>query len=43
LLENATDRWGFAWFSQGTGAARDPDEPKGLSEALDALLDLRVY
>ena len=43
LLENATDRWGFAWFLQPAGAAGDLDETKGLSDTLDALLDLHVY
>ncbi len=43
LLESATDRWGFAWFLQAGGADIDPEETKGLSEALDPLLDLNVY
>jgi hypothetical protein len=43
LLESSTDRWGFAWFLQAGGADIDPEEIKGLSEALDPLLDLNVY
>ncbi len=43
LLENATDRWGFAWFSHGIGAVGDLEKTKGSSDALDALLDLCVY
>ncbi len=43
LLESATDRWGFSWFLQAGGADIDPEETKGLSDALDPLLDLIVY
>ncbi len=43
LLDHATDRWGFAWFLQAAGAGVDLEETRGLSDALDALLDLHVY